>query len=327
MTTARRLATHLTQLGIIVQVLSTQPLPEDVDQLLRQCRPQLVHALHAVKAGTVAHQIAQSLGLPLIVTLTGTDVHDNLQDAQKRPVMEAVLRDAAAIVAFTPEVASEVQEALPEVSGKVCVIPQGVWLPPQEVWNVREQLGLTKETPLLLLPANIRKVKRPSLAVEGVAKLRQFGVDAHLLLAGAILEMDEWRRVEEALKGHPWLHFLGAIPSERMGSVYEASAIVLNTSLHEGGMANALLEAMALKRPVLASAVVGNVSLVRHEERGLLFQNADELAQQAHRLLTDAALRQRLITNAFLWVRQHCDPIKEAERYRQIYAEAVKGGG
>jgi L-malate glycosyltransferase len=250
-TTARRIATHLTQLGVAVQVLPTQPLPEDADQLVRQFRPQIVHALHAVKAGTIARQIAQSLGVPFIVTLTGTDVHGDLQDAQKRPAMAAVLRDAAAIVTFTPEVASEVREALPEVAGKIFVIPQGVWLPPQEVWDVRKQLGLAKETPLLLLPANIRKVKRPSLAIEGVAKGRQLGVDAHLLLAGAILETDEWQRVEEALKQHAWLHFLGAVPSERMGSVYEAADIVLNTSLHEGGMANALLEAMWLKRPVL----------------------------------------------------------------------------
>lgn len=81
MTTARHLATHLTQLGVAVQVLPTQPLPEDADQLVRQFRPQIVHALHAVKAGTIARQIAQSLGVPFIVTLTGTDVHGDLQDA------------------------------------------------------------------------------------------------------------------------------------------------------------------------------------------------------------------------------------------------------
>jgi glycosyltransferase involved in cell wall biosynthesis len=326
-TTARRLATHLGQLGVAVQVLPTQPLPQDADDLIQGFRPQIVHALHAVKAGTIARPIAQSLGVPFIVTLTGTDVHGDFQDAQKRPAMAAVLRDAAAIVTFTPEVASEVREALPEVAGKIFVIPQGVWLPPQEVWDVRKQLGLAKETPLLLLPANIRKVKRPSLAIEGVAKGRRLGVDAHLLLAGAILETDEWQRVEEALKQHAWLHFLGAVPSERMGSVYEAADIVLNTSLHEGGMANALLEAMWLKRPVLASAVMGNTSLVRHEETGLLFRDADELAQQAHRLLTDKALRQRLIDNAFVWVRQHCDPMKEAQRYREVYAQALQRGG
>jgi len=326
-TTVRRLATHLTQLGVTVQVMPTQPLPQDADQRVREFRPHLIHAFHAVKAGIVAHQMAQSLRVPFVVTLTGTDVHDDLKDAQRRLVVAAVLRDAAAIVTFTPEVAEEVREAVPEVAKKVCVIPQGVWLPPQEGWDVREHLGLTEETPLLLLPANIRKVKRPMLAIEGVAKLRQLGVDAHLLLAGAILETDEWQRVEEALKHHAWLHFLGAVPPERMGSVYEAANIVLNTSLHEGGMANALLEAMWLKRPVLASAVMGNTSLVRHEETGLLFRDADELAQQAHRLLTDKALRQRLIDNAFVWVRQHCDPTKEAQRYREVYAQALQRGG
>jgi glycosyltransferase involved in cell wall biosynthesis len=104
-----------------------------------------------------------------------------------------------------------------------------------------------------------------------------------------------------------------------MVSVYEAADIVLNTSEHEGGMANSLLEAMALGRPVLAADVTGNRSLVQDGVNGLLFKDASEMAEKAAMLLTDENLRQKLVTTAKEWVRQNCDPAEEAKRYLSIY--------
>lgn len=319
----RRIAVHLERLGATVKVLTTQPLPPDGWDQARAVRPDVVHAFHAVKAGVIARAIAQALSVPLVVTLTGTDIHGDWSDPQHRAAMETVLGDAAAVVVFAPEVRGEVAALLPTVAPKVVVIPQGVWLPPQEPWEVRRHAGVPPEAPVLLLPANIRKVKRPSLAVNGVARLRQRGVDAHLLLAGAVLEADEWQRVHSCLQRCAWIHYLGAVPSERMAAVYRAADIVLNTSAHEGGMANALLEAMALGRPILAADVPGNRSLVQDGVTGLLFCDAEELAEKAWRLLTDEELRRRMTQAAHEWVRQHCDPMQEARRYWQVYTRVL----
>ena len=63
------------------------------------------------------------------------------------------------------------------------------------------------------------------------------------------------------------------------------------------GLSQALLEAMALGTPVVATAYAGNLSLIRHGKNGLLFENGDiqGLAQQIRTLLEDQTLRQTLI--------------------------------
>ncbi len=319
MTTVRRIATHLEMLGVRVKVVTTQPMSEDAKQQAVDFRPDIVHAFHAFKAGVAALELAQKISAPLVVTITGTDVHTDLHHPERREFVLRVLKMATAITTFAPTIADEISVIDNSLVTKIHIIPQGIWFPPQETWDVRGHLGIPNNIPLILLPANIRKVKRPMLALEGVRLLRERGFDVHLLFVGEILEADEWERLKAAIENCQWTHYFCPIPMERMASAYLASDIVLNTSEHEGGMANALLEAMWLKRPVLASAVAGNLSLVRDEETGLLFNDVKDLAEQAKRLLTDTSLRERLVQKAHEQVRQNCDPNKEAQNYLQVY--------
>lgn len=315
-----RIATHLQKFGVAVTVLVAQtPLEEALAQVTA-FRPDILHAFHAFKAGIFAFSLSQAVAIPFVVTLTGTDVHEDLHHSERGQQVRQVLEAAAAITVFSEAIAEELTSLLPSVRAKVHIVPQGVWFPPQENWEVRSHLNIPTFVPVLLLPANIRRVKRPLLAVEGTAKLRERGFKAHLLLAGDILEREEGERVIAALRNASWAHYLGSVPMERMASVYRVADIVLNTSEHEGGMANALLEAMWLERPVLASRVPGNQSFLRDGETGLLFDTADELAYKAEQLLTDAKLRQRLVRCAKAWVQNHCDPTTEAQRYLQVYA-------
>lgn len=304
-----------------MQIVTTQPLTEDARLKAKNFRPDIVHAFHAFKSGLVALELAQRLSTPLVITITGTDVHSDLYHSERREIVLSVLRAANAITTFATAIADELLEFDKSLATKTHIIPQGIWFPPQEIWDLRKHLSISADVPLLLLPANIRRVKRPMLAFEGVRLLRNLGFDAHILFVGEILETDEWKRLSEAIANCQWSHYLGSVPMERMVSVYLACDIVLNTSEHEGGMANALVEGMWLKRPILASAVAGNLSLVREKETGLIFRDAEELAKKAARLLMDEDLRKRLVENAHRWVRQNCDPIREAQSYLKVYNE------
>lgn len=320
----RRIATHLRQLGITVQVLATGSRePNEVMEQGMAFQPHLVHAFHAFRAGTIALQIAQRLAVPLVVTITGTDLHEDFNHPERGELTKQVLQQAAGIAVFSPAIKQELGERLPSVTQRVRVIPQGVWFPPQESWEVRSVCQIPPDAPVLLLPANIRGIKRPHLALEGALLLQQRGWEVFFLLVGAVLEPDEGQRILSAMQQTPWARYLGIVAMERMVSVYQAATMVLNTSLHEGGMANALLEAMWLERPVVAARVPGNTSLIVDEETGLLFDTAEELAHQVLRLLTNPYLCQRLVRNAKQWVEQHCNPIQEAQQYRQLYEESL----
>jgi glycosyltransferase involved in cell wall biosynthesis len=77
--------------------------------------------------------------------------------------------------------------------------------------------------------------------------------------------------------------------------LYRLLEIALLPSRIEG-CSQALLEAMALGKPVIASAAGGNVDLVRHETDGLLVPPLDPAAWAVaiERLLGDAGLAGRL---------------------------------
>ncbi len=319
-TTVRRIATHLEALKVTVQIVTTEALTEETRHQAKSFRPDVVHAFHAFRAGIGALEIAKETSAPLVVTITGTDINiDVLQDDKKEPVL-TVLKASSAITTFSPPMTEAVSAVDRDLAKKIRIIYQGVWFRPQETGDVRADLGIETNVPVFLLAANVRSVKRPILAIEGVQLLRQRGCDAHLVLAGEILELNEWQRVRTILDNRAWAHYIGSVPPEKIVSLYRAADIVLNTSEHEGGMANTLVEAMWLKRPTLASAIPGNSWLVRNEETGLLFNDEHELAEMAVRLLTDQSLVQRLVRNAYQWVRFHCDPIKEAKEYISLYS-------
>ena len=71
------------------------------------------------------------------------------------------------------------------------------------------------------------------------------------------------------------VRFLGHV--QQIHSVYDAADVVVLPSLYEG-MSNVLLEAMAMERPVIATAVEGSAELVRPGETGFLVPPGDEAA-------------------------------------------------
>jgi glycosyltransferase involved in cell wall biosynthesis len=87
------------------------------------------------------------------------------------------------------------------------------------------------------------------------------------------------------------------------------------------GFSQSLLEAMALGKPVIASAAGGNPELVTHEADGLLVAPLDPRAWAAaiERLLGDAALAARLGTAARATAREKFSLDRTVERTLALY--------
>ena len=175
-------------------------------------------------------------------------------------------------------------------------------------------------------PAGIRAVKRPGLpltALEGLARRRPA---ARLWYAGPVLDPAEGSQLLAGLATRPWARYLGAVPHAAMPALLAAADIVLNCSLSEGGMANAVLEALALGRAVLASDIPGNRSLIEPDVTGLLWDSEAELAEGAERLAADPALRGRLGEAGRRLVAERFTPTAEAEVYLAVYARVWAHG-
>lgn len=293
--TVERIARGLRQRGVELRVWDLSVTPEGaVEHQIAQYGPALVHAFHAFRTGPAALRLARRAGVPLLVTVTGTDVNQDLGDEDAAPVVRRVLEGAAAVSVFDESMARVIVEALPETAARIVVVPQSVAFEPASGhWPLAAALQRAPG-PIVLFPAGIRKVKRPTLPIEPLDRLRPEYPDLELLYVGPILEPVEGEALLRMLPAHPWVRHLGAVPHSRMPALLEVADVVLNCSLSEGGMANSVLEALALGRAVLASDVPGNRSLVEDGVTGLLFGTPEELTAKADRLLEDPDLRARL---------------------------------
>jgi glycosyltransferase involved in cell wall biosynthesis len=318
--TVERIARGLRQRDVELRVWDLSVAPEGaIEHQIAQYGPVLIHAFHGLRAGPAALRLARRAEVPLLVTATGTDVNEDLFDEDSAPIVRRVLEGASAVSVFDESMAAAIVAALPETAARIVVIPQSVVFEPAGGhWSPAAALQRAPG-PIVLFPAGIRKVKQPLYPLEPLEELRAEHPGLELIYVGPVIDAEEGETFLRTLHGHPWARHLGAVPHNRMPALLEASDVVLNCSLSEGGMANSVLEALALGRAVLASDIPGNRSLVEDGVTGFLFGSPDELAAKADRLLKDPDLRARLGEAGRERVSARFGPDREIDGYLAAY--------
>jgi glycosyltransferase involved in cell wall biosynthesis len=104
-----------------------------------------------------------------------------------------------------------------------------------------------------------------------------------------------------------------------MGQQYVTADLVLNSSKFEGGMANVLLEAMIMAKPVLARDIPGNRSLILHGKTGWLFEDGDTLRQLILALAQQPDQREQVGRAAQRFVTEQYSPSQEALTLIKLY--------
>lgn len=327
--TVDRIVRGLRRRGIELRVWDLSVVPEGaVEHQITQFGPAVVHAFHAFRTGPTALRLARRAGVPLLVTVTGTDVNQDLVDQDAEPIVRRVLEGAGAVSVFDESMAVLVTEALPATAGRLVVIPQSAIfeVPAPGHWPPIAALQRLPG-PIILFPAGIRKVKRPAFPLEPLDRLRDRYPTLELVYVGPIIDAAEGESLRRLLSDYPWARYLGAVPHNRMPALLELSDVVLNCSLSEGGMANSVLEALSLGRAVLAADIAGNRSLVEDAITGFLFGSAEELAAKADRLLRDPDLRARLGVAGRERVSARFGADRETDGYLAAYMRLAPGLG
>lgn len=284
-----------------------------LQEAVRRFHPDILHAFHAVRCGALAAQIAEELQLPYIITITGTELYRG--GGQEFSEEESLhLETAAALVAFHEVIGRRVETALPALADRLKIIPQGV-----EVPEYSSPDSLPDSPFIFLLPAGIRPVKNLLFPFPALAELSRRYPQVKFVIAGAEIDADYTRQLLAAVAANPFSAWVGEVAHEDMPSLYRSAQVVLNTSLSEGGMANSLLEGMAYAKPVLASDIEGNRSLVIDAVNGLLYSSEEEFIDKAERLLLDKSLRKHLGATGREYVLNNCSAGNEAASYLELY--------
>jgi glycosyltransferase involved in cell wall biosynthesis len=175
---------------------------------------------------------------------------------------------------------------------RVSVLPNPaprVELPPRD--ELRARLGV--DGPTLAFAGRLTRPKALGIALEALGQVDSVS----LVLAGDGDERAELERRAGGLDGRA--RFLGALPRTQVLETVAAADALLLSSTWEN-FPHAVVEALAVGTPVIATDVGGVSEVVRDGENGLLVAPGDPqpLAEAIRRFFGDEALRERLRAGA-----------------------------
>jgi len=165
-------------------------------------------------------------------------------------------------------------------------------LPALAAREIRGELGIPDDAFVVGCIARLAPVKDHATLLRAVQLVAAKWPRLHLLLVGDGESRRELESLATQLGIGDRVHFAGFRANEpNLHHLFDVSAL---TSLSEG-FPNSLVEAMAAGRPVIATAVGGNVDAVRPETGFLVPVGAPaDVASAVERLMSDDALRARM---------------------------------
>ncbi|MBC2906102.1 glycosyltransferase [Streptomyces cupreus] len=281
---------------------------------LWRTRPQVLQTF-LFHSYLVAAPAARLAGVPVIVAGRRC-----LGDARRgRRLAFAAERMATrwtdSVVANAQAVADDVRRNEGVPASKITVIPNG--MPRQDLEPAH---AATVETPLPLVVcvANLIDYKGHRYLLDACALLRSRARECTLLLIGDGPERAPLMAQAQRLGID--VRFLGT-RTDVARFLARADMVVL-PSLHEG-CSNAVMEALAAGRPVVATAVGGTPELLRG--RGVLVPPADAaaLADGLQRLLDDRELANEFGRRGHAWARANLSVAAMTDRYVSLYRELL----
>jgi glycosyltransferase involved in cell wall biosynthesis len=250
---------------------SLQLLERTALNLLERHDHALVHGFGAVPAGYVATLVAGLARRPAVVSLRGNDIERAAYDGARLPMLTWALAHADAVIGVTRELLDRARVLSGRAAG-LHFVPNGV---DGDVFR-------SDAAPAADL-ARLAGAPRPWLATSGEARLKK-GLPVLRRLAERLAQERRGTlfllggvRAEEREEFRRWQRESGApvreIPytrdDKRLAALCAAMDALVFPSLWDG-MPNALLEAMACARPVVATAVGGARDVVEHGVSGVL---------------------------------------------------------
>jgi glycosyltransferase involved in cell wall biosynthesis len=228
------------------------------ERALAEFQPDVIYTPWAYPDGWAAVELGHRAGLPVVITVRGSDVllaHSFRGRAQR--TAEA-LRRADAVVAISRDLAQHVL-AFGTDPRRVQVICHGIdpasfYPGPRE--EARARLRLSGDEPLILSIGNFVPVKGTDVLIEACARLAHQGLRFQCCLIGdGTLRRCLEEQIARLGVGER-VRLLGRLPNEKLPDWYRSAHVFALASYSEG-IPSVLLEAAACGTPFVATRVGG----------------------------------------------------------------------
>lgn len=195
-------------------------------------------------------------------------------------------------------------------------------------YNIEAPLPFLDGQPRILVPAILTPAKGQDAAIRAISRLKSEGLEPVLWIAGDVVGNDlsyqhylhnlaEELNVSQNVRLLGWRYDVPAIMTK-------ADIIVLPT--HSEGFGHVVLEAMLLRKPVIATPVGGIKDSITDGVNGLIFPVNDDkvLASKIKLLHSDKQLVSSLTENGYRTVTEQFNPENHTKKFVEALTHAVQ---
>lgn len=323
------LSNQLRQQGVSVLSLSAKSKVDvqvwiKLEQLWKEKKPQILHT-HLFHAGILGRLVGKKVGIPLILCHQGgpennRPIHRTIIDyATSSFVTRYVVPcKAVGIILHTRERIS---------LNKIDYIPNGIQPPPGQMKLSKNGLGKNFVLPVKLISVGRLVMEKAQwVMVEALYELAMRNLDASLTIVGTGPMQFQIENLIEQLNLAHSVYLPGY-----QDNPYDwlcKSDIFLLTSLWES-LSLALMEAMAIGLPVIATATGGTPELITHLENGYLIppNSPIALADAVEYLINHPAIAHTMGVNARKHILDHYTIPKIADQLENYYLSLLQEKG
>ena len=280
----------------------------------RKHRPDVIHAHWLLPNGFFGAVASRALGIPLVVSIPGSDALVAGQNPLFRAMARFALQQASLVTANSHALRDVAIDELGAAAARFDMIIYGVdphALRPDAsaVAAQRAEWGVPANALLLLAVGRMVYKKGFDVLLRALAILKQHGLLAapdsphlpaaaahpsphhpitpspalppiHLALIGDGDLWQEWQALAHSLGLDAIVHWLGRVPFDQMGRAYNAADALVMPSVTRpaDGLNVCVLDAMACARPVIGTPAAGNELVIQDGVNGWIVPEQDPYA-------------------------------------------------
>lgn len=300
--------------------------------ILRANKVDCILSFYLLNAGYLAQLVAREFQIPFIAGIRGNDIGRNIFNVERFGVIQWVVWGANKIVCVNEHLKKRLLIAFPEVENKSLVISNGVNTGRNTISKdesrirINQVTGWKNEDLILVFAGTLREkkgvvplVRALDICCNSLLKLLVIGPDIGSIekkMCGTL-----WNK----LKANNIIYTTGHIPRQEVNNWMIGGDVVIMPSLDDG-MANGLLEGMALGLCPLATEVFSDI--IEHKYSGVVVpcNNAKSLADAFNNFSANKDEMLKYGANAKLSIEKNHKPEMEAIKYIKLFNEVLRNG-
>jgi glycosyltransferase involved in cell wall biosynthesis len=287
----------------------------------------LIHA-HGTRAGSNILWAAKQLKLPLIYTIHGWSFHQDQNVLVKKIRVlgeKYITRKATVNISVST---SNQQTGMDNIPGfKSVVINNGIdtakFNPDNQFTATRKALGVPENKTLFLFIARFTFQKQPLALIEAFKQALVTNPDIHLLMVG---DGEQKAKARELLAGQNLAAHITLLDFRQdVPDILACADVFVLPSLWEG-LPIGLLEAMAMRKTIIATDVDGTKEIIKDHENGILVDTQNmipALTAAILQLAGNEALRKALANKARITVENSFNAQQMTKQIEDIYQQLV----